>query len=120
MNTSTRPVSIPHLVFGLIFTGGALVWLIGEATDADLPHSAIGFPAVLIGAGLAGLIGSLVNARNRNRAAVADQLEVAGAADHEAADVELPDDESVEHEVADHESTDETTEATTVITEENR
>jgi hypothetical protein len=67
MNTSTRPVSIPHLVLGLIFAGGALVWLIAEATSADLPHAAIGFPAVLIGAGVAGLIASLVNARNRKR-----------------------------------------------------
>jgi hypothetical protein len=72
MNTDTpvrRPVSIPHLVFGLIFAGLAIVWLIGEATNADLPRTAIGFPAVLIGAGLAGLIGTLVNARNRNRLA---------------------------------------------------
>jgi len=96
MNTSTRPVSIPHLVFGQIFTGGALVWLIGEATNADLPHAAIGFPAVLIGAGLAGLIATVANSRNRRRAA-------AGQYDQ----------------VAEPEDFDDDTEATTVL-EENR
>ena len=74
MNTNLRPVSIPHLVFGLIFTGLAIVWSIGEATNADLPRTAIGFPAVLIGAGLAGLAGAMVNARRRNRPAP-EQLE---------------------------------------------
>ena len=75
MNTNNtpvrRPVSVPHLVFGLIFTGLAIVWAIGESTNADLPRTAIGFPAVLIGAGLAGLIGTLVNARSRNKVATA-------------------------------------------------
>ena len=78
MNTKTRPVSIPHLVFGLIFAGAAVVWLIGEATNADLPHAAIGFPVVLIGAGLAGLVASLVNARNRRRV-LAESVTTAGA-----------------------------------------
>jgi hypothetical protein len=76
MNTpktaQSRPVSVPHLVIGLIFTGLAIVWAIGEATNADLPRTAIGFPAVLIGAGLAGLLGTLVNARNRKRPAIDD------------------------------------------------
>lgn len=81
--TARRPVSVPHLVFGLIFTGLAIVWTIGEATNADLPRTAIGFPAVLIGAGLAGLIGAMVNARNRNHP-VADFTEINPATDDAA------------------------------------
>lgn len=66
----SRPVSIPHLVFGVIFTGGAAVWAIGQATDADLPRSAIGFPVVLILAGIVGLVVSLVNARQRSTSSI--------------------------------------------------
>ena len=31
-----RTVSIPHLVFGIIFSGIALLWVIGHATDAEI------------------------------------------------------------------------------------
>ncbi len=62
-----RPVSIPHLIFGVAFTGIAAVWAIGEATNADLPRTAIGFPAVLICAGIVGLVATIVNARRRNQ-----------------------------------------------------
>ena len=107
MNTTEthlrRPVSIPHLVFGLIFTGLAIVWAIGEATNADLPRTAIGFPAVLIGAGLVGLIGTLVNARNRSR-------NLAAGADVDELELD---------ELDADEATDEAPETTTVI-EENR
>jgi hypothetical protein len=110
MNTNTslrRPVSVPHLVFGLIFTGLALVWAIGEATNADLPRTAIGFPAVLIGAGLVGLIGTLVNARNRSR-------NLAAASEVDTLEADEFDD--VETDVTE---ADDATETTTVI-EENR
>ena len=100
---SNRPLSIPHLVFGLIFTGLAIVWAIGEATNADLPRTAIGFPAVLIGAGLVGLIGTLVNARNRSR-------NLAAGADGDELELD---------ELDADEATDEAPETTTVI-EENR
>jgi hypothetical protein len=63
---NTRPVSIPHLVFGLIFLGAALVWAIGAGTDADAPDLALMAPAVLIGAGVVGLVGVVVNARRRD------------------------------------------------------
>ena len=59
-----RPVSISHLVFGLIFLGLAAIWVIGAATDADAPDLALLAPAVLIGAGAVGLVGIVVNARN--------------------------------------------------------
>lgn len=62
--TVSRPVSIPHLVFGLVFLGAAGVWGIGEATNADLPHTAVGFPAVLILAGIIGLAASVLGTRS--------------------------------------------------------
>jgi heme A synthase len=65
MNTHTRTLSIPHLVFGLVFLGVAAVWAIGEATDADLGHTAVGFPAVLILAGVIGLVAAVAGSRPR-------------------------------------------------------
>ena len=63
---STRPVSIPHLVFGLIFLGAAGLWAIGAGTDADTSDPAVLAPAVLLGAGVIGLVGIVVNARRRD------------------------------------------------------
>ena len=60
----TRPVSIAHLVFGLIFLGAAVLWSIGAATDADAPDIATLAPAVLVAAGAIGLVGIVINARN--------------------------------------------------------
>jgi hypothetical protein len=60
----TRPVSITHLVFGLIFLGAAGLWAIGAATDADTPDLAVLAPAVLVAAGVVGLIAMVINARN--------------------------------------------------------
>jgi hypothetical protein len=66
---NTRPVAIAHLVFGLIFLGASALWAIGASTDADAPDLALMAPTVLIGAGVIGLIGILVNARNARRRA---------------------------------------------------
>jgi hypothetical protein len=41
-----------------------VLWAVGAATDADAPDVAAVAPAVLIGAGVAGLIAIVVNARN--------------------------------------------------------
>jgi hypothetical protein len=71
---TTRPVSIPHLVFGIVFAGIAAVKFIGEATGSSLPRSAVGFPVVLIGAGIVGLVATVVNARRRARAAYVPAL----------------------------------------------
>jgi hypothetical protein len=60
----TRPVSITHLVFGLIFLGAAGLWAIGAATDAGAPDLAVLAPAVLVAAGVVGLIAMVINARN--------------------------------------------------------
>lgn len=62
-----RSVKVPHLVFGLLFLGIAVVWALvaSEAIDADrLPILA---PAVLIVAGVIGLAASLASGRNSRR-----------------------------------------------------
>jgi hypothetical protein len=64
---SSRPVSVPHLVLGIVFAGIAAIWFLGEATGADLPSTAVGFPVVLIGAGVIGLVAIFANSRRRNR-----------------------------------------------------
>lgn len=61
--TKARPLGVVHLIFGLVFTGIAAIWLIGEANDTDLPDMAVAFPAVLIGAGIIGLAAVLINQR---------------------------------------------------------
>lgn len=76
MNTSSegrpsRPVSVPHLVLGIVFGGLAAIWFLGEATNADLPRSAVGFPLVLIGAGVIGLVATFANSRRRKRTSYA-------------------------------------------------
>ena len=63
-NTPTRPLGVAHLIFGLVFTGIAAIWLVGEVNDTDIPDLAVAFPAVLIGAGIVGLIAIMVNHRN--------------------------------------------------------
>lgn len=67
--TPPRPLGIAHLVFGLIFGGIAAVWLIGEANDADYPDLAAGLPAVLIAAGIIGLVAAVISARRTRRVA---------------------------------------------------
>jgi hypothetical protein len=81
---SNRPLSIPHLVFGLIFLGGSVLWAIGAGTDAEAPDLAVMAPAVLIVAGVIGLIGVVVNARRRDTASGAtDPQYAATGVDHE-------------------------------------
>jgi hypothetical protein len=63
-DTRTRPVSITHLVFGLIFLGAAGLWALGAATGADTPDLALLAPGVLVAAGVVGLIAMVLNARN--------------------------------------------------------
>lgn len=63
MNTTSRPVSVSHLVVGLVFLGIAVLWLVGVTTDADTPDMAAWGPVVLIGAGAIGLVATLATAR---------------------------------------------------------
>jgi len=60
-----RPISISHLVFGLIFLGVTAIWVVGAATDVQAPALALWGPVVLIGAGVVGLAAIVVNSRNR-------------------------------------------------------
>ena len=63
-----RSVKVPHLVFGLLFLGVAGIWALG-ASDVDQRRDRLPVlgPALLIGAGVIGLVASLANGRNRRR-----------------------------------------------------
>jgi len=78
-----RPISVSHLVFGLIFLGAAVLWAIGAATDADAPDVAVIAPAVLIGAGVAGLVAIVLNARNARIRATEPPYAETGVLDHQ-------------------------------------
>lgn len=71
--TTTRPLGVVHLIFGLVFSGIAALWLIGEANDTDTSDLAAGFPAVLIGAGIIGLAAALLNQRRAKAQGLAVQ-----------------------------------------------
>ena len=68
-----RPISITHLVFGLIFLGLTALWIVGETTDAEAPALAIWGPVVLIGAGVVGLAAIVFNSRTTRSAATDDE-----------------------------------------------
>ena len=70
-----RPVSISHLVFGMIFLGVTALWVVGVATDAEAPDIAALVPAVLIAAGVLGLVATVVNSRRRQPEYTADAAE---------------------------------------------
>ena len=94
----TRPVSVTHLVFGLIFLGAAGLWAIGAATDADTPDLAVLAPAVLVAAGVVGLIAMVINARNArvHRGTSRDNTEH-GYADTDQPDNPLPDNDRTDN-----------------------
>lgn len=60
-----RRVKITHLVFALLFLGLAGVWALAESDVITTDRLPVLAPAVLIAAGLIGLVASLVNGRNR-------------------------------------------------------
>jgi hypothetical protein len=62
-----RSVKIPHLVFGLLFLGGAGIWALGASNVISGERLAVLGPGVLIAAGIIGLAASLANGRNRRR-----------------------------------------------------
>ena len=62
-----RRVKIPHLVFGLLFAGIVGIWVLGTADLISGEHLAVLAPAVLILAGVVGLVASLASTRNRSR-----------------------------------------------------
>jgi hypothetical protein len=98
-----RPVSVSHLVFGLIFLGAGVLWVIGAATDADAPDMAVLAPAVLIGAGVAGLIAIVLNARNARISAGVPATEGPATEDPTTEDPTTQDPEYADTGVLDHE-----------------
>lgn len=62
-----RGLKVPHLVFGLLFLGFAGLWVLGESGAVSGEYVAVLGPAVLILAGLVGLVASLASSRNRRR-----------------------------------------------------
>lgn len=58
-----RPISISHLVFGLIFLGITTLWVVGATTDIEAPALALWGPVVLIAAGAVGLAAIVFNSR---------------------------------------------------------
>lgn len=89
--TKTRPLGVVHLIFGLVFCGIAAIWLIGEANDSDTSDLAAGFPVVLIGAGIIGLVAVLVNQRRAKA-----QLASAGSTEYGTTESPASDDQPVE------------------------
>jgi len=61
-------VKITHLVFGLLFLGVAGIWVLGASDLVSGKDLVVLAPALLIGAGVIGLVASLASARNRPRA----------------------------------------------------
>jgi hypothetical protein len=62
-----QSLKIPHLVFGLLFLGFAGLWALGESGAVSGEYVAVLGPAVLILAGIVGLVASLASSRNRRR-----------------------------------------------------
>lgn len=58
-------VKVPHLVFGLLFLGLAVVWALVASDTIDADSVPLIGPGVLIAAGVVGLVASLANGRNR-------------------------------------------------------
>lgn len=60
-------VRVPHLVFALLFLGGATAWLLVATGRLDPPDLAYLAPGVLVVAGAFGLLAMALDARPRDR-----------------------------------------------------
>jgi hypothetical protein len=72
---------VTSLVFGLLFVGLAAVWALVHYDVLTLPAASVVGPAVLVVAGVAGLLLSLRRGAARRSAVVADDREGAPASD---------------------------------------
>jgi hypothetical protein len=61
-----HPVDLFSLLSGLLFTGFAIAYVIGAYSDIRLDGRLV-VPLVLVGLGVAGLVGSLVAQRRSDR-----------------------------------------------------
>lgn len=63
-----RTVKVAHLVFGLLFLGVAGTWLLVMTGTLQTGHLAYVLPALLVAAGVLGLVAVATGARRRDRA----------------------------------------------------
>jgi hypothetical protein len=66
-----RTVKVAHLVVGLLFLGISGLWLLHRQHVGGTPDLALSGPALLIAAGVVGLVVAMLN--NRNRSTYDDQ-----------------------------------------------
>ena len=88
-----RSLKVAHLVFGLLFLGGAAIWALGESGVISGENLAILGPAVLIVAGVIGLAASLASGRSKRRSVPPSYAE-----NHDSAGPTHPTTERVTHE----------------------
>ena len=67
-------VKIPHLVFGLLFIGIAIVWALVISDVITEDRLTVIAPTILIAAGVVGLAASLASTRNRRNRNDTSQL----------------------------------------------
>jgi hypothetical protein len=65
--TSRRPVKVTYLVIGLLFCGLAGIWLLGALDVVDSNTFDVWGPALLIVAGVVGLIANFANNQQSKR-----------------------------------------------------
>ncbi len=65
----SHPLDVVSLLMGLLFTGFAAAYAIGEYADVSLDPRYL-LPVFLVAIGVAGLVGSLVAQRRADRALV--------------------------------------------------
>jgi len=90
---TARPLGVVHLIFGIVFSGIATIWLIAEANDTEAFNLAVGIPVVLIGAGIIGLAAIVVNQRRaKASAAVSESVATADPVDLNPPEADLNND----------------------------